>query len=154
MKTLRRLSAFGALAAVAVGCSDSVAPEDVTLADLVGTWNATAVTFEPVGGGEGIEVVGELGAALSFTIAASGAYTVTVTAPQEQPQINSGTMTVANGVITATSTGPGEDPGFLEILAFSGDNLTLFSEDEDFDFTDDQIDNPTPATMTMVMVRE
>jgi hypothetical protein len=72
----------------------------------------------------------------------------------EQPQINSGTMTVANGVITATSTGPGEDPGFLEILAFSGDNLTLFSEDEDFDFTDDQIDNPTPATMTMVMVRE
>jgi hypothetical protein len=44
MKTLRRLSAFGALAAVAVGCSDSVAPEDVTLADLVGTWNSPRST--------------------------------------------------------------------------------------------------------------
>jgi hypothetical protein len=152
MKTLRRLSAFGALAAVAVGCSDSIAPEDVTLADLVGTWNATAVTFAPVGGGEGVDLIGQFGGTVGFTITDGGAYTLTVSVPGEGTEIETGTMTVSNGVITATPSGGG-DPGIFEILAFGGDNMTLFFEDEEFDFTDDQINNPTPATVTLVVVR-
>jgi hypothetical protein len=61
-------------------------------------------------------------------------------------------MTVSNGAITATSSGGGE-PGVFEILTFGGDDMTLFFDDEEFDFTDDQINNPTPATVTLVVVR-
>jgi hypothetical protein len=153
MKTLRRLSAFVLLAAVAAGCSDSTAPEDITVANLVGTWNATSATFTPVGGGVGVEVVAR-GFDLTITIAASGAYTLTVSVPGEENEIETGTLTVSNGRITATPSDPLEDPGFLDIVSLNGDNLTLFVDDEEFDFTDDSIDNETAATLTIVLMRE
>jgi hypothetical protein len=153
MKTLRRLSAFVLLAAVAAGCSDSTAPEDITLADLVGTWNATSATFTPVGGGAGVEVVAQ-GFGLTITVTATGAYTLTVSFPGEADEVETGTMTVSNGRLTATPNDPLEDPEVIDIVSLSGDNLTLFFDDEEFDFTDDSIDNETPATLTIVMVRE
>lgn len=154
MNTLRALSACAVLAAVTVGCSDSVAPEDIAVADLVGTWNATSATFSPVGGGDGVEVIVGLGVTLTMTVSSSGAYTLTITVPGEQPEVETGTMTVANGAITATPSDPLEDPTSIDILSLDGDDLTLFFDDEEWDFTDDQIDNPTDATMTLVLRRQ
>jgi hypothetical protein len=76
-----------------------------------------------------------------------------VTVPFEDPEVETGTLTVTGGVITATPTDPLEDPETIEIVSLSGDNLTLFFADEEGDFTDDQIDNETPATLTIVMRR-
>ncbi len=152
MKTLRTLSAFLVLAAVAAGCSDSTAPEDITLAALVGTWSATSATFSEVGG-SGFEDAIALGATMSITVGPSGSYSINVTVPFEDPEVETGTLTVTGGVITATPTDPLEDPETIEIVSLSGDNLTLFFADEEWDFTDDQIDNETPATLTIVMRR-
>jgi hypothetical protein len=91
---------------------------------------------------------------LSITVAASGAYTITASFPGEQPEVETGTLTVSGGVITATPSDPLEDPQPIDIVSLSGDNLTLFFDDEEWDFTDDQIDNETAATLTIVMVRE
>ncbi len=151
MKTLRALCACTVLAAVAVGCSDSTAPGDVTLDDLVGTWTATSAVFTPVGGGTGVDVV-PLGMGLTITIAATGTYTLTVTVPLETPEVETGTMTVSNGVITATPDDPLEDPLAIDIVSLEGDVLTLFFDDEEWDFDDDGQDDP--ATMTVVMERQ
>ena len=153
MKTLRTLSAFVVLAAVAAGCSDSTDPGDITIADLVGTWNATTATFTPVGGGAGEEVVSQ-GFGLTITVASSGAYTLTTSFPSEADEVETGTMTVSNGRLTATPTDPLEDLELIDIVSLSGDNLTLFFDDEEFDFTDDSIDNETAATLTIVLVRQ
>lgn len=152
MKTLRTLSAFVVLAAVAAGCSDSTDPGDITVADLVGTWNATTATFTAVTGGQSEEVIA-LAASMRITISSSGAYTLAVSVPGEPDETEIGTMTVTMGRITATPNDPLEDPVVIDIVSLSGDNLTLFFDDEEFDFTDDSIDNPTDATLTVVMQR-
>jgi hypothetical protein len=152
MNTLRKLSAFVMLAVVAVGCSDSTAPEDVTLADLVGTWNATSATFDEVAGDGLIEVIGTFGVSMSITIASSGAYTITVTVPGEAPDVETGTATAANGVITATPSAPGEDPEVIQIRSLSGNDMTLYFADEEFDFNDDGTE--TDATLTVVLRRQ
>jgi hypothetical protein len=128
MNTLRKLSAFVILAAVAAGCSDSTAPEDVTLADLVGTWNATRATFDEVAGDGTFDLIPDIpGVTVTLTIASSGAYTVTVSMPGESPEMETGTATVANGVITVTPSDPLEDPYAIEIVSLSGDDMTLLS---------------------------
>ena len=153
MKTLRRLSAVAMLAAFAAGCSDSTAPEDITLAHLVGTWNATSAVFSEVGGTGSADVIA-LGATLSITVGPSGSYTINVSLPGEGAELETGTLTVANGVITATPTEQGEDPETIQIRSLEGDNMTLLFADEEWDFTDDSIDNETPATLTITLVRQ
>ena len=153
MKTLRRLSAFALLAVFAAGCSDSTAPEDITLAHLVGTWNATSATFAEVGGSGSADAIA-LGATLSITVGPSGSYTINVSFPGEGDEVETGTLTVTNGVITATPTNPLEDPETIQIRSLDGDNMTLFFPDEEWDFTDDSVDNETDATLTIVLRRE
>jgi hypothetical protein len=155
MNTLRKLSAFVMLAAVAVGCSDSTAPADVTLADLVGTWNATRATFDEVAGDGTFDAIPDIpGVSMSITIASSGAFTISMAVPGEAPEVETGTLTVANGVITLTPSAPLEDPYAIDILSLSGDDMTVFFDDEEWDFTDDSVDNETAATLTVVLRRQ
>jgi hypothetical protein len=143
------------LAAVAAGCSDSTAPEEVTVDDLVGTWNATRATFDEVAGDGTFDAIPDIpGVSMSITVASGGAYTITTAAPGETPEVETGTLTVANGVITTTPSDPLEDPEQIDILSLSGDGLTVFFEDEEWDFTDDSVDNETPATLTVVLRRQ
>jgi len=154
MKTLRTLSACAVIAAVAVGCSDSIAPEDITVADLVGAWNATRATFDEVAGTGTFDMIPDVpGVTMSLTITAAGAYTVTITMPGEADEVETGTATVANGVLTVTPSDPLEDPYTIDIVSLSGDNMTLMFDDEEWDFTDDSVDNPTAATLTIVLQR-
>jgi hypothetical protein len=146
MRLPRLFTAAALAAAMAVACSDSTAPTEVALADLVGSWDATSAVFTPVAGGTGVDVV-DLGFGFSMVINAEGGYVATLTDPIEGDDIELGTLTVANGVITFTPTG--EDSYTMDIVNFDGNTLTVRDDDESFDFDDDDVEED--AVLTVVL---
>jgi hypothetical protein len=131
---------------VAAGCSDSTSPEDVTAADLVGTWEATAFEVTAVGGGASMDVIA-LGGSMTLTAGANGAYTIDITFPGELPEVETGTFTVAEGVITIDPEGPDSTMSFDFTL--SGNTLTLMGED-----TMDLGAGDVPVTLEIVLQRQ
>ncbi len=147
MKLIRALAVGAIAAAFAVGCSDSTDPGDVTGNDLAGTWDATSVVFTPDAGGTAVDVV-PLGFGLEITFNAEGGYTATFTEPGEAPDLEIGTYTVVNGVLTLTPVG--EDAETMTIDSFSGSTMVLSDSNAEFDFDDNGTEEPANMTATMV----
>jgi hypothetical protein len=125
-----------ALAAFAVGCSDSTAPNDVTADDLVGSWRATAATFTPDGG----TPVNLLAGGLDITLGmrATGSYLLLFVGGERVgvlPTSEVGNYSVGLGVLTLTalrlSGQPDEIPGqrTFDIVSLVGNTLTLSDPD-------------------------
>ena len=146
MKLVRALAVGAVAAAFAAACSDSTAPADVTAADLAGTWDATSVVFTPDAGGTAVDVV-LLGFGFEITFNAEGGYTATTDVPGEDPDVEIGTFTVANSVITLTPVG--EDAETLTIDSLSGSTLVVTDSNAEFDFDDDDVEEPANMTATM-----
>ncbi len=146
---LLRIAVTGALAiGFAVGCSDSTDPqENVTIEDLVGTWNATSIQYTNNATGQAINAF-LFGARLSITVAADGTYTGSVTEPGGTPESISGTVTVQGNSITITDD---SSPGDAAVGTFtlSGSTLTITAQDE-FDFGAGEV----AATLVLVMQRQ
>jgi len=149
MKAPRTLTAAALAAAFAVACSDSVSPDEATVEDLAGIYNATSVVFTPDAGGTAVDVI-QLGYAYRLIISHEPSYTSQLTDPSEESEIETGAITVSNGVITLTPF-QGE-PYTLEILSFSEEGMTLRDGDAEFDFDEDDVDEP--ATVTVVLAKE
>jgi len=149
MRLPRVFTAAALAAALTVACSDSTAPTEVTLADLVGEWDAASAVFTPVAGGTGVDVVA-LGFAFNIVINAEGGYVATLTDPIEGDEIELGTLAVANGVITFTPTG--EDPYTMDIVNLDGNTLTVRDDDESFDFDDDDVEEDAILTIVLEKV--
>ena len=147
MKLVRALAVGALAAAFAAGCSDSTAPADVTAADLVGTWDATSVVFTPDAGGTAVDVT-LLGFTFEITFNDAGGYTATTEIPGEDPDVEIGTYTVANSVITLTPVG--EDPETLTIDSFSGSGMSVSDSNAEYDFDDNGTEEPANMTVTMV----
>ena len=146
MKLVRALAVGALAAAFAVGCSDSTDPGDVTGADLVGTWDATSVVFTPDAGGTAVDVT-LLGFTFEVTFNAEGGYTATFTEPEEPAELEIGTYTVVNAVLTLTPvSGEGET---FTINSLDGDTLVITTTDAEYDFDDNGTEDPANLTVTL-----
>lgn len=126
---------------------DSIAP-----ALLVGTWNATSVTFAPTGGGTSRDIIGR-GRTLSIVLRQDSTYTLTEVdpGPPVVTDVKNGTFTVVGGVLTFTPTGfPADAPLIIQVLTAT--DMTLFNATEMFDFNADGTE--TPASLTAVFVKQ
>ncbi len=139
MKRMRIVSVLAAAAVtVTAACSESNGVDDLTLADLVGTWNATQfVLTNQSNASQSFDLI-QNGGSFTITVAANGTFT------GQQSLLGfvdafAGTVTISGNVLTLTDS---EDPtDVTEIVAsLSGNTLTLTSSDLAFDFDFDDVD--------------
>lgn len=147
MRIMRSILAGALAVMLTTACSDSTDPGDVTGADLVGTWDATSAVFTPDAGGTAIDVV-LLGATFEITLNAEGGYTATfIEQPGGTPELEIGTYTVANGVLTLTPVGA--DVETFTIDSLDGNSLVITDTNAEFDFNDDGTDEPANLTVRL-----
>ena len=143
---MRRMQ-FAALALVpvlVVGCSGTTS---IAVDDLTGTWNATQFQFTNTANpAQTVDLI-TLGATFTLNILADGDYTATVQEPGELTETLVGTLTVSGDAITIAESGQGSPTLFT--AARSGNTLTLTTTDEEFDFDEDDIEEP--ASLRMVL---
>ena len=136
-----------------VGCGgdddDGMSPE---IDDLIGTWIGTSLLWTEVGGAATFDAIAA-GDELTFVVRNDFTYTVTQVDPGPPSQVTfteDGIFAVNGSVLTLTPDG--EDPVAYEIVTLTSTALTLFLADDEYDFNDD--DNDTPATLTIVFVKQ
>jgi hypothetical protein len=124
-------------------CSDSTGVEPD---DLEGTWEATEAVVTSVADDPTVsfDLIAE-GGTLTLVLNADGGYVFTTTFPEEEPEIEIGTYSVAGDVLTITAVG--DDPETFTI-ARNGDTMTL-TGDDDFDFNDDEIEEDATLEITL-----
>lgn len=124
-------------------------PDGITLTDLVGTWDATQVEYQSLDNPLIRFDLVALGGSLTLTVEANGDYTATIQPPGEQPDTETGSVTLEGNLIELVVDGVPESVEFDFTLV--GNTLTMVTEDEEFDFDGDDIDDP--ARLTLVLVR-
>ncbi len=137
-----------------VGCGgdddDGMSPE---VDDLIGTWVATSLTFTEIGGTGTYDDIAA-GGSLTIIFRSDLTYSVTQVIAGSPPENYSetGIYTVNGSVLTVTDDTDPLDPTAIEIVTLTSTALTLRIADEEYDFNDD--DNDTPATLTIVFVKQ
>jgi len=124
-------------------CSDSTVPE----ADLVGTWNATAFVFSDFGDPvTDFDVIDE-GGTVTIVIRADDTFTITFTIPGSAPETDGGAWSVDGDRLVF-------DAGTVDEMSFditlSGNTLTIYSDDVEFDFGGGE----EPAQVEATFVRQ
>ena len=146
MKMLRTIMAGALAVTLATACSDSTAPTDVTADDLVGTWEATALTFSVLGSPP-IDILA-LGGGVTLVIRADDTYTATFD-DGESVDVENGTYTLSAGVITITPDEAPEDAEELTIVSLEGNTLTLSATE-----VEEVGEVEVSGTLTMVLERQ
>jgi hypothetical protein len=160
MKLLRTLFAGAVAAAVAAGCGDSATGSNgVTIADLVGEWNATKFEYTNQANASQVVDLMQFGAALNITVAGTGAFAGTFRETAVSPTDNiTGTIEISGSTMTLTFTAPPEFVGDPISGSFdlAGDVLTLnATSGVDFDFSVIGGDpGDVPADLELVMQRQ
>jgi hypothetical protein len=126
------------------GCDDDGGPGRVTLADLVGSWVADEFEFtNQANRAESVDLVAA-GALVTMTVAGNGRYTIGAADPfGGGADFIKGTLLVEEGfLLVADDDAPGETIAFS--VQLSGDRLTIFTDeiDYEFDVPSDGIDEP------------
>lgn len=157
MRLFRLAIAVPLVGAMALACSDDDnGTTGPSIADLVGTWAATAATLTPQGG-SALDLIG-LGTAITLTVSANASYEFTINNAVLQL---SDTIT-GEFMITGATTGEltnDDDPGDTLQVTFSltNNNNTLTVSVPDAELVDlsqppDGI--PDPADLDMTLVRQ
>ncbi len=136
-----------------VGCGgddDGVSPE---IADLIGTWNATSLTFAEIGGGATVDLIAD-GGSLTIVFRNNLTYSLTqvIVGPPSANYSEDGTFTVNESVLTVLDDADPLDPTAIQIVTLTSTALTLFLANDEYDFNGD--DNDTPASFTLVLVKQ
>jgi len=119
-----------------VGCDDDGTGLDgFTLADLVGTWDASVFVFvSQTSPPDSADFIAE-GADVRLTVAANGDYSIVVWAPDVIADVLWGTVSVDDGNIVITDEQePGNPISFSAGL--SGNTLSMQTDEVEFDFGD------------------
>jgi hypothetical protein len=153
MKFTRTALVLSVAGAVALACSDDNGTTGPSIADLVGTWTATAATLTPQGGAA-LDLV-SLGTAITLTVASNSSY---------QFAINNAVLQLSDTItgeftITGSSTGEltnDDDPGDTLQVTFSlsNNNNTLTVSVPDAELVDlsqppDGVADPADLAMTL-----
>lgn len=116
---------------------------------LTGRWNATKAEFvlkaDP---STKVDVVAT-GGAVSLLLNQDKSFTLTVTAPQESPEVMTGTWSSSADVLTLTfQTGLNGNMQFD--MSLSGNTLSLIGADAPFDVDDDGVEEETKLNVSMI----
>jgi hypothetical protein len=146
MRTLAKVWLLTTAVGMAAGCGDdSTGPSE---SSLVGTWRATKVELISVQDPAIKFDLVALGATVRLVLGSSKAYTLTLSVPGEPQEIVTGSWSSSGDVLTLT-----DESGDMQFdMTLSGNTLTLTGADGEFDFNDDDVDEP--AHLNMVLVRE
>ncbi len=110
--------------------------EGITISDIAGDWDASIATFDIQGAGETqtVDIV-ELGGTTTLELASNGAFTLTIIAPAEEPDVFQGTMAIVDEQIEVTFS---DSPGESQFFDFQATTITLDVQGTiEFDFDDD-----------------
>jgi len=123
-----------------------------TVADLVGTWEATEYRYVSSPTPSDTMDVIELGGGVDITLDADGWYALTLRLPGELPEDQSGVLMISGDMIYMIDDVDPGDPLIFE-FALDGDTVTMQGEDSiDLDDPPDGIDDP--AVVELVLVRQ
>ena len=131
------------MAAAVVNCSDSLEPNS-----LIGTWDATELRFTNLANAsQSVDVIGDEDGAFTLVLSANGAYEITVTLPDEDPDVTTGTW-VYTDLDGLTLTETGDVDGTDISVSLSGDTMTISSTDGvTFDFGDGDVNVRLQGTL-------
>jgi hypothetical protein len=137
----RNAALLGALgAAVALACGEATG---ITIADLVGTWNATKLEFtNKANPAQRVDVV-PLGAQLRIVVEPSGR-AISTFSFQGLTQVDTSQIVIRGDTLLVD--------GRRLLFTLSGNTLTLTDNNESFDF--DQNGTEEPATLLAVLLRQ
>jgi len=137
------------IAIAAIECSDS-GPEQVTVADLAGTWSATQFRITDESGAlQPFDIVQLLGS-LSITVTSNGSFTGTLKATGfSDPVPVAGSISIQGTSLTITFT-QGLDQPISGEFVLSGDDLTITGSGLTVSFEGETIES---ATVILVMRR-
>ncbi|MEM9362345.1 MAG: hypothetical protein AAGA43_06905 [Bacteroidota bacterium] len=98
-------------------------PEGITISTLAGNWEATMAVFDirNAGEAESVDII-EQGGTVSFVISSNGSYTLTITAPGENPDIFDGTIAIINNQLEITFS---DSPDEFQRFDFQATSITL-----------------------------
>ncbi len=131
------------------GDDNSVTPDPIVPAELVGTWNAIMLEFTRISDpSEVVEAVSERQYTAEIVINADGSSVTTETIPDFPPFVRNASFVVTGNTIMTT-----EEDGFMQTFSYSvnGDTLSLISDNVGFDFEEAVID--VPATFIGIFLR-
>lgn len=120
-------------------------------ADLIGTWDATALVFTPTGGGATADPISD-GLALTLVFRADFTYTITEDpgAP-DNPEVEDGILTAAGSVLTLIANSAPDEAENFTIETLTSTDLTVSQADSFYDFNDD--DTETSASLSATFVK-
>lgn len=142
--------------ALVLGCGgDDQAPTEVTLDDLVGTWNATSLIAQPAGSPIGVQLIGS-NTVVTLAITNTGRFTLTAQDLVIGPDVTlTGTFDITGpGTAEITADGSEGDP-LATTFSLSSDRLTVVIADAALFDLDGSgtIDQDDAVTLTGRLVR-
>jgi hypothetical protein len=152
MRLKHTLFALPLAALLATGCSsDTIGPDEITVADLVGTWKITKIEYVADAGSNTVDLIKDNNVAATITVLANGAYTETLTVPGVPATTITGNFTVQNGTIVNSQTG--NNARNVEVTR-EGDKITFVDEGATFDFDNNATTPDTGADLTMIWEKQ
>ena len=149
MRSLTRLFLLPMIAIVAIECSDS-GPEQVTVADLAGTWSATQFRITDESGVIPSFDIKQLLGSLTITVTSNGSFTGTFKATGLSDEVPvAGSIAILGTSLTITFT-QGLDQPISGEFVLNGDDLTITGSGLTVEFEGETIDS---ATVILVMRR-
>lgn len=156
MKSVRTFAVLAVLLVSMVGCSGSTDPDELTIADIAGTWVSTSFVYIADGNPTlQVDLVDE-GGSVTMVISAGGAFTGTTDYPPlSMNLVLTGQMTLSDGTLTQDFDAEGL-PTLIWTLTVNGDDsMTMTGAQGPWDFTpDNEIDDTVNADIVAVVVRQ
>ena len=135
------------LLVVGVGCGDDD-PSGPSKDEITGTWQATKVEYTTPAGVPMMDLIA-LGGSASLVLDADNSLVYTVTPAGGTAKVTTGTWQLSTDMITVTPTGMLFSWQFD--VEYSSDELRMSGADVEFDYDDDDIDEP--AKLNLVFTR-
>jgi hypothetical protein len=150
---LARLLPVGFLSVgLVAGCGgdDGTGPSGITMAELVGSWDAVEVVFTNLANpSETMDLVA-LGADVTLTASSGGDFALVMMLPGEGYQVQTGVVSVQGGrVVIEDDDDPGEPGTFSADLDGNLLTLELVDGEVEIDFDDDGVDDPADLRLVL-----
>lgn len=130
-----------------MGCGDDN-PSGPGKDEITGTWQATKVEYTTPAGVSMVDLIA-LGGSASLVLNADNTLVYTVTPAGGAPEVTTGTWHLSTDMMTVTPSGMPFSWQFD--VDYTGDELRMSGADVEFDYNDDDIDEP--AKLNLVFTR-